>query len=1620
MADPRTSSGDDWAEENLHEQPAWVSTDYVEEGNEVDQQRTLSRRRSMECSAIELQIIDTEVNQDHTVYVIKVSCGVRDWLVKRRYKDFDYLDRKLRKFLPAVTMPSLPPKSYWRSSNNPSIVEQRKMQLQDYLHSLLGMNQIWARNDLVLFLNDESNIMTFIWSVERMRRLKEMLRLTNQDEAEKITSEFEEARKQVEQLQAKLSQMEMIFLQQATGVASQQLSSAVLRSLSRADNPLSLQLALELTQEHAALYSGENDNYGTSNDDLQVDIAGPDATGASFNHDIQSDDDEDKNNRKATSPRPPLTPMEPEALIKALSLAQGTESVADYVKKKTSKHQHMTADEARTLTVSYEIQEALRISEELLPSTTSPQTSLALHFSSTASDSETSSRTGQLSISGVGVSSSVDAVMKGLLHQEATSALTTLLDYGASVETNEGQVTYPQSASAGTVKWVSEVFAATDALLEGLQPTALSLDTRLKIFKYVRDLIARTVGCQAFPAGSSVSHTFLPDGDMDVTAFVPTKMIDDAWYVKINEALCFSAVASAQNPSENQSISVRNVSFVNNGEIKEIRSVINNIRVDISTNQLSSLMMETLIERVDEFLGKNHVFKRSLLLVKAWLTYDSLVTSDAVAASASNNTNNTGVQSSPDNTSSNSSISLLDKLSTSALVVILIYVFQNEGEHIVSPFQALVHFFLTMLNFDWGKYAMTIHGMVRLSDIDQHTSSYHYQSPTFHQTHHYHHRHHQSSQHSSTSATSGTVREPGYLPDSLFDFTIGDEIRSERIPTLSKAPSGSNNTVTSTVAAETAPRSNEEVSGIAIIATEERLEPENSCDDKGKGTDGTEVPVTNATITEGETPTPAGNPPASNKPKHHHAHHNHHHREYKCDIFNVLDPFQAQHNLFASLEVQDIEIVVSAVVQGYKQLQKIVDACSASSGDSNTCGLTRVQNLMEKFWSHSVSKCQKLTQESEPELSSCDVLQAATQDLQFSRFYGSIALGGKIELATLTQMILIILDKRGPMPVGEIGKNLQAILGCENLSRRLKEQFTGLKRAIENANTPRLRVGNEHQFNPVVALVGEGSVLPEFVPCQLRWACQHAAYMFTPYQIHLAMQAQVAREAQLQAQRAAQSSKHLSASSPGSAAVMRHSGSPSVLTSSSVSSSTRVSEYEASNGGTSLSISPVTNQYMHGGGSASSLRSRGNSGSNFNRNSNSNYNTNNNNYNGTNSNNNSASNSVSGSYSPNNRHGGLHYPMRSPNRRNNSNNNNSNSANGNNAGYYNYHAMPGYPMSIPPPTMMPLQMPISYDPVTGTPLVPPPPIMMSSSFGHGNSPMHHSPVPIPLPTSAVNTGANNNGGSATSGNTATPTTSAGASGAASAGPVSASSSSLSLSPTANGSNSQNIPIPAYPANHLMHPYQVHPSQSPSHQQQQLPPSSPSGYYPSYPAGGATNAAPTNPSSALSPAMLSPHAAFYHHTGYPQPPMSSANAGAPYMHMMPPPQLQQPPHPSMLSTSPYGMSPVMSPHMHHLPAPHHHLPYMPLQGGMGSGVPPNAPGGSAMYSYHHSLSTSLSSSYGANPSMPMGYVPVPVPVTHMQQPQPQHVGAGNPGQASSSPPPGTTTSSSPPPGVHSNK
>lgn len=173
MADNRRfsmESNAEWDEDNSS--PTWAAPEYAFAAESED--RSYSRRRSIECAAVRVEIVDTEINQDHTDYLIKATCGARTWVTKRRYKDFDYLDKQLKKFQPSELFPSLPPKRYLRSSNDPTIVDKRKEQLNSYLSTIVGIQSIWNTNDLVLFLNDDSNIMMFIWNVDRMRRLKDV------------------------------------------------------------------------------------------------------------------------------------------------------------------------------------------------------------------------------------------------------------------------------------------------------------------------------------------------------------------------------------------------------------------------------------------------------------------------------------------------------------------------------------------------------------------------------------------------------------------------------------------------------------------------------------------------------------------------------------------------------------------------------------------------------------------------------------------------------------------------------------------------------------------------------------------------------------------------------------------------------------------------------------------------------------------------------------------------------------------------------------------------------------------------------------------------------------------------------------------------------------------------------------------------------------------------------------------------------------------------------------------------------------------------------------------------------------------------------------------------------
>lgn len=83
--------------------------------------------------------------------------------------------------------------------------------------------------------------------------------------------------------------------------------------------------------------------------------------------------------------------------------------------------------------------------------------------------------------------------------------------------------------------------------------------------------------------------------------------------------------------------------------------------------------------------------------------------------------------------------------------------------------------------------------------------------------------------------------------------------------------------------------------------------------------------------------------------------------------------------------------------------------------------------------------------------------------------HAELVLANQITPEALISMVVHVLEMKGPLPVGEIGKQLQEATGNPQLSQVLKERYGGLKKFIEGISSI-VRVGEDHPFNPHVYL----------------------------------------------------------------------------------------------------------------------------------------------------------------------------------------------------------------------------------------------------------------------------------------------------------------------------------------------------------------------------------------------------------------------------------------------------------------------------------------------------------------------------------------------------------------------
>ncbi|CAL0315671.1 unnamed protein product [Lupinus luteus] len=243
---------------------------------------------------------------------------------------------------------------------------------------------------------------------------------------------------------------------------------------------------------------------------------------------------------------------------------------------------------------------------------------------------------------------------------------------------------------------------ATRQILCRIQPTLAADRRRRQVVDYVQRLIRygarlyQQLNCSVcdvghefgvscvivvFPYGSVPLKTYLPDGDIDLTA-LSYQNIEDGLVSDVHSVL------RGEEANEAAGYEVKDVRFID-AEVKLVKCIVQNIVVDISFNQLGGLSTLCFLEKVDRLVGKDHLFKRSIILIKAWCYYESRILGAHHGL-----------------------------ISTYALETLVLYIFHHF--HHVSldgPLAVLFRFLDYFSKFDWDNYCVSLKGPVGKSSL---------------------------------------------------------------------------------------------------------------------------------------------------------------------------------------------------------------------------------------------------------------------------------------------------------------------------------------------------------------------------------------------------------------------------------------------------------------------------------------------------------------------------------------------------------------------------------------------------------------------------------------------------------------------------------------------------------------------------------------------------------------------------------------------------------------------------------------------------------------------------------------------------------------------------------------
>ncbi|XP_008798573.2 uncharacterized protein LOC103713424 isoform X2 [Phoenix dactylifera] len=190
---------------------------------------------------------------------------------------------------------------------------------------------------------------------------------------------------------------------------------------------------------------------------------------------------------------------------------------------------------------------------------------------------------------------------------------------------------------------------ATQEVIQCIQPTVVSEQRRRAVVEYVQKLIRGYLAIEIFPFGSVPLKTYLPDGDIDLTA---AGIPEDALASEVHSVL------EVEEQNKDAEFEVKDVQYIH--------------------------------AEVDNQIGKDHLFKRSIILIKAWCYYESRILGAHHGL-----------------------------ISTYALETLVLCIFHFFHKSLDGPLAVLYRFLDYYSKFDWDNYCISLRGPIPVSSLPE-------------------------------------------------------------------------------------------------------------------------------------------------------------------------------------------------------------------------------------------------------------------------------------------------------------------------------------------------------------------------------------------------------------------------------------------------------------------------------------------------------------------------------------------------------------------------------------------------------------------------------------------------------------------------------------------------------------------------------------------------------------------------------------------------------------------------------------------------------------------------------------------------------------------------------------